>query len=120
MFIGNGFTCFQFNNEFAFDEQIGEIVTENSSILIQNLQRKLLFHPQSSLPQAVCQPVFIDFFQMAMPEMAMKRKRYFTNLVAKLENFLFCFHDFFCAFCAFLRQFLFLNPLDDFLRDVVG
>ena len=28
---------------FAFDEQIGEIVAENSSILVQNLQWVLLF-----------------------------------------------------------------------------
>lgn len=37
VFVRERFASFQFDDQFAFDEQIGKVVTENGAILIQNL-----------------------------------------------------------------------------------
>ena len=44
MFIGQGFARLQLNDQFSTDEQVGKIVAENCSILVQHLQSMLLFN----------------------------------------------------------------------------
>src|ERR1039457_2491520 len=61
----------------------------------------LLFYLNARLAQAIGQPVLINFFQMAMLQVAMQGERGFPNLVTELEYFFLSFHNFapFVPFC---------------------
>lgn len=52
----------QFYNHLIFDQQISNVVSNNDSIIF-HLNRLLLFHLQTSLPQFVKQSVLVNLFQ---------------------------------------------------------
>lgn len=81
MLVGQHLARFQFNNQFTFDNQISNVITEDRAVLIQNLQTVLLFYPHPGLPEAVCQTVFVHFFEMPMSKETMKSERSFANLI---------------------------------------
>jgi len=53
MLIRKRLACLQFDNQFVLDKQIGQIVAENSTILVQHLQPVLLLYSYPGLLQAM-------------------------------------------------------------------
>ena len=66
VFVGKGLTRLQLHNQFAGHKQIGKIIAKHCSVFVQHLQCVLLPDLNASLGQPMGQPVFIDFFQMAV------------------------------------------------------
>jgi len=82
MFIGQSFAGFQLNDQNIFHKHIGNIFTQNSSIFVINFQRDLLFHLEPCYAQPVCQTVFINFFKVTMPQVAMQSQTRFPDYIA--------------------------------------
>ena len=106
MLVCQGFARFQFDDQFAVNQQIGKIITQNRSIFVQHLQSVLLFNLSARLTKPIGQPVLINLFQMPVSKIAVQGECSFTNLVTQLEYFLLSFHIsvfvlcFLCLFAA--------------------
>ena len=106
MLVGKSFARFQFDDQFAVNQQIGKIITENRSILVQHLQSVLLFNLNARLAKPIGQPVLINLFQMPVPQDSGARQTQFHELGHRVGIFPFEFFIFLCLLCLFAACFI--------------
>ena len=71
MFGRDGFGCFEFDDQPAINQQIGEVITNQGAILIIDFDRVLLLDFQTGFPQPMCQRILVNLFQVPMPMVGM-------------------------------------------------
>ena len=79
------FAGFEFDNQAILHEQVGKVIPQNRSILIGDLEGALLNNMQTQLAQSVCEAVFINFLQVAVPQISVQGESSFTDFIT--ENF---------------------------------
>src|SRR3954471_15041943 len=79
MFCREGLARLQLDNNNSFDQEVGEIVSNHSAILVVNCQRMLLLHFEAQFPQSMNQRVFVNLLQVAALMVAMNCKCCFAN-----------------------------------------
>jgi hypothetical protein len=84
MLIGDCAGRLQFNNECILNEQIREVLAQESSVFIENVERMLLPEGQSLFSKPVAKRILIYFFRMAVPVIAMDGETGLANNVAEL------------------------------------
>lgn len=77
-----------FNDEHIFNERVGVVIAQKGAVLVEDLQRPLLFHLQSQFSQPMGQAVFVDLLQHAAAEIAMQFEARLANDVASFHNVL--------------------------------
>ena len=74
--LGDMFRCqsldrLKFDDQPSFHQQIGEVFTDDGSVLVINCDGLLLLHYKPGLCQAMCKGIFIDLFEMPVTEVSM-------------------------------------------------
>ncbi len=67
MLRGQGLGRLQFNDQLTLHHQVCQIITNQGSILVKNLDGMLLLYIQPRLPQPMSKRVLVNFLQVAMP-----------------------------------------------------
>jgi hypothetical protein len=101
MFIHHGFGCFQFNDEFFCNEQVGEKLAQERAIFVVNMKRVLLLDRQTLFTETVREPVLIDFFGVAVTVVFVKGEAGFTDDITELVDGIEFHGETFCAFLCF-------------------
>jgi len=79
---GQGFCGFQLNDQSVLNQQVGEILTDQSPILIEYPKRMLLLGLEAELLQPMAKSIFIDFLQVTMTKIDMDVERGLPNSIA--------------------------------------
>ena len=82
VFVRAGSAGFQFNDQSAFDEQVGEILAQQRPVFIINIQWMLSLNVKAGFAQPIRQGVFVDLLQVAMPMIDMNGVSRLPNRVA--------------------------------------
>jgi hypothetical protein len=89
MLVGQRADGLQFDDEPLVDEKISEELTQERAVLIEHAERMLLDGGESLFAQPMGEAVFVDFLDVAVPEMAVQREAGFADLIAELEDGIF-------------------------------
>ncbi len=89
MFADQRITSFYFDYKTILNKQIGVIISDDSSVLIEDFQRVLLFDAYSKFTQSMCKSVLVDLFEMAVPVKFVNSKTGFSNNIAQFEDSIF-------------------------------
>jgi hypothetical protein len=81
--------CFELYNQHVFYNCVCEVLTDGSSIFIEDFDGVLLLNVNPGLAQAMCQRILVDFFQVAMPMVTMDGVRSFAH---KITQFVYRVH----------------------------
>ena len=83
VFISESFACLQFNNKSVIDKEIRKVITEQSSVLVIDRKRELLFNDKAPFSETVSESVFVDLFQVAVAQKAMDIEAGFADDIAE-------------------------------------
>jgi len=72
----------QLDDQASIGDEIGVKFAQYGTILVEDAQWMLLIHLNALLAQAMSKSILVDFFEVAMAEMAMQRETGFANQVA--------------------------------------
>jgi len=75
----------QFDDKMLIDEKISEEFAQQGAILVQDIERVLLDDGEVLLAQTMGEAVLVNFFNMAVAEMAVQGEAGFADLIAELE-----------------------------------
>ena len=81
--VGQCTARFQFYDQAALDQQVGQILADECAVLVINFEWVLLFDFNASLAQPICQGVFIDFLQVPVPMVHMDGIGVFSHNVTE-------------------------------------
>ena len=98
VFFRDCFTGFKFDDEHAFDEQVGEVVAKRRSIFVEYDDRYLLFNTNALLAKAMSEAVLVNFLQMTAAVILAEVKASLTNNVAEPHDVVRSFVSHFRAF----------------------
>ena len=82
MLAGDGLDRFEFHDQVLFNQKVGEEFPEQSAVLVADVDWILLLDGQAKLAQTMRQSVFIDLFEVAMPQVAMDGETCFPDDIA--------------------------------------
>lgn len=63
---GQCFGSLQLHDENSANQQVGDVIPDQRSVLVENLDRVLLLDVQPGYPQAVRQSILINFLEMTV------------------------------------------------------
>lgn len=86
VFVASRSDGLQLDDQLSLYDQVREVLAERRAVFIQLCQRVLLLNMQASFAKSVCQPVLVDFLQMAVTVVAMKFVSGLPDDVAELHD----------------------------------
>jgi hypothetical protein len=89
MFAHERAACFELYNQTVFYNYVCEVLTDGRSVFIKDFDGVLLLNVNPGFPQAMCQRILVDFFQVAMPMVTMDGVRSFAH---KITQFVYRVH----------------------------
>jgi hypothetical protein len=89
MLIGERPTSFQFHDQLIAHKKIGRECSKQCAVFIEDIEGMLLKDLETLLPQSVKEAILVNFFDVAVAEVAVQRETGFTDLVGKLEDRVF-------------------------------
>ncbi len=88
MFVGEAPRRLDLNDQFSVHEYVVEVVSKHMSVRVPDLQRKLGDGLKPGPLQPMYQSVLVDFLQVPVPQVAVKREGGFANLIAQRKHVL--------------------------------
>ena len=94
MFGREGFGSLEFDYEPAVNQQIGEVIANQGTVLVIDLNRVLLLDLESRFSQPMCQRILIHLFQVSMAMVGMNVIRGLSDeITMRFHLFLSWLHD---------------------------
>ncbi len=84
--IGQGVRCLDFEDEAAVHDEVGQILTNDCAIVVEDKESSLSFHLQAQSGEPMCHGVLVNLLEVAGSVIGIDGITRFTDEIRKLED----------------------------------